>query len=191
MPDGGVALLEWAKFFASLLTPIAVVAIGFLLNVRLRTIEQHRWLNQQIIEKRLALFERLAPKLNDLLCLFTYVGHWKELDPPHIIATKRELDKEMHVYEALFPHELHVRYDTSMETCFVMYTGSGEDAKLCTGYAVRKKAAGNAWRADWERAFAYSNGNADHVGGSMAAQREAYRALMASFADALQVSDER
>jgi hypothetical protein len=82
-----------AKLFVSLLTPIAVVAIGYFLNARLRSIEERRWLNQKVIEKRLALFESMAPKLNDLLCYFTYVGHWKELQPPRIIGLKREPDK--------------------------------------------------------------------------------------------------
>ena len=106
MPDGGVLLFEWVKLLVSLATPLAVVAVGYFVNVRLRAIEERRWLNQKVIEKRLALFEQVAPKLNDLYCYFTYVGHWKELDPPAIVARKRDLDKVMHVYEPLFPRQL-------------------------------------------------------------------------------------
>ena len=189
MQDGGVPLFEWVKLLISLSTPIAVVAIGYFLNVRLRAIEDRRWRNQKVLEKRLALFEVLAPKLNDLYCYFTYVGHWKELEPPRIIALKRELDKEMHVFEALFPSQLHTDYDAFMETCFSTFGGSGQDARLCTGYGVRKQIAGDAWNSEWERKFVYGAKNDDVDHGVKDPKRKAYRSLMTSFAAALHVDD--
>lgn len=189
MQDGGVPLLEWTKLLVSLSTPIAVVAIGYFLNVRLRAIEERRWLNQKVLEKRLSLFEAMAPKLNDLYCYFTYVGHWKEIQPPRIIALKRELDKEMHVFEALFPPQLHEDYDAFMETCFKTYGGSGQDARLCTGYGVRKQIAGDAWKTEWERAFVYGDENDDVIPDAKAPKRKTYRTLMNSFAAALHVED--
>ena len=191
MPDGGVLLFEWVKLLVSLATPLAVVAVGYFVNVRLRAIEERRWLNQKVIEKRLALFEQVAPKLNDLYCYFTYVGHWKELDPPAIVARKRDLDKVMHVYEPLFPRHLHVDYDAFMDNCFKTFGGSGTDARLRTGYKVRKQVAQDSWRPEWERSFEYGDQDDDYNPKVKAEKRSAYESLMASFADALGVTDNR
>jgi hypothetical protein len=51
------------------------------------------WTNQKVIEKRIDVYDKLAPMLNDLYCYFYYVGNWKELTPIRIIETKRKLDK--------------------------------------------------------------------------------------------------
>jgi len=188
MPDGGVSLFEWAKLLVSLATPIAVVVIGYLLNARLRSIEQRRWLSQKVIEKRLTLFESMAPKLNDLLCFFTYVGHWKELDPPRIIALKRELDKEMHVHRALFPSQLGANYEAFMESCFKMWGAVGADARFRTGFESRKQAAGDRWKPEWERVFEFRDQD-DAVREARAEQRGTYKELMTAFAVALGVTD--
>lgn len=189
MNDGGVALLEWAKFLASLLTPIAVVAIGYFLNVRLRAIEEQRWLNQKVIEKRLDQFEKVAPWLNDLFCYFTYVGGWKDLTPPKIIEKKRELDKEMHIHAPLFPAQLHDGYEAFMDTCFATYGGYGKDARLRTGYKIRKQVMGADWQTAWDDGFLLGDVNDDPDRAAKGARREAYAALMAAFAAALGVSD--
>lgn len=188
MPDGGASLFEWAKLLVSLATPLAVVAVGYFVNVRLRAIEERRWLNQKVIEKRLALFESMAPKLNDLLCYFAYVGHWKEVQPPRVIALKRELDREMYVHEALFPTRLRQDYQAFMEACFKMYGGSGTDARLKTGYGVRKQVAASAWKAEWEPSFLYAGENDDLKPEAKAEKWRTYQALMASFADALGIT---
>lgn len=190
MPDGGVALFEWVKLLVSLATPLAVVAVGYCVNLRLRAIEERRWLNQKVIEKRLALFESMAPKLNDLFCYFTYVGHWKELDPPGIITRKRDLDKEMHVHMPLFPSQLGSDYEAFMEACFKMFGKTGTDARLRTGFESRKQAAGDSWQPEWERSFEFRDQD-DTLREARAKQRNAYKALMASFAAALGVTNSR
>lgn len=191
MADGGVPLFEWAQLLVSLSTPVVVAVIGFLLNMRLRAIEERRWLSQKVIEKRLALFESMAPKLNDLFCYFTYVGHWKELDPHLIIALKRELDKELHVHAAPFPSRLGSDYEAFMESCFKMWGAAGTDARLRTGFASRKQAAGNAWKPEWELSFEFGDQDYDTYRDARDRTRQAYRALMASFASSLGVTDDQ
>ena len=168
-----------------------MVAVGYFVNVRLRVIEDRRWLNQKVIEKRLALFESMAPKLNDLYCYFTYVGHWKELDPPRIIVLKRELDKEMHVFEALFPPELHEKYDVFMDACFKTFGDSGADARLRTGHGIRKPVAGGTWNPEWEPSFVYGDEDDDYNREAKTEKRSAYNYLMRSFAEALGVTGNR
>ena len=115
----------------------------------------------------------------------------KRLDPPRIIVLKRELDKEMHVFEALFPHELHRDYDVFMETCFKTFGGSGTDARLRTGYKIRKQVAQDSWRPEWERSFEYGDQDDDYDLRVKVEKRSTYGSLMASFGDALGVTDNR
>ena len=66
--------LEIAKLLLGLLTPAAVAALGFYLQRVAGRLENRKWANQKIVERRLAIYDEIAPMLNDLLCYFTYVG---------------------------------------------------------------------------------------------------------------------
>ncbi|HEY0348815.1 MAG TPA: hypothetical protein VGC60_11755 [Pyrinomonadaceae bacterium] len=63
--------LEIVKLLVSGLTPIVVLIIGIWISRSLKRLEFLQWTNQKITEKRIAVFEELAPLLNDLLCYFT------------------------------------------------------------------------------------------------------------------------
>jgi hypothetical protein len=58
--------------------------------------------NQELIKKRISVYDSLAPKLNELLCFFLSRGSWKSLNPPLMIQRKRELDQAIYVYGPLF-----------------------------------------------------------------------------------------
>ncbi len=145
--------LEVAKLTASCLTPIALVLVAYFLNKRLKDIEQIQWANQKVIEVRIQFFRHVAPKLNDLLCFFTYVGNWKELKPPDMIALKRELDREFHVNAPLFPGNVMESYFLLIGICFKTFTGWGKDAKIRSDFIRREQATGKGWLESWEDQF--------------------------------------
>jgi hypothetical protein len=74
--------LEVAKFIVSIISPLILIFLGFWINRRIKHTEFLNWTNQKVIEKRIAIFDQIAPLLNDLYCFFMYIGHWKELTPP-------------------------------------------------------------------------------------------------------------
>lgn len=94
--------LEIAKLLAGLLTPTAIAVLGIYIHRVTKRFEYLQWRNQKLIERRLAIYDDLAPQLNDLRCYFTYVGSWKELDPPAVVALKRTIDKKIHLAAPLF-----------------------------------------------------------------------------------------
>ncbi|MDY7096133.1 MAG: hypothetical protein SX243_24425 [Acidobacteriota bacterium] len=145
--------LEVAKLVASCLTPIALVLVAYFLNKRLKDIEQIQWANQKVVEVRIELFRQIAPKLNDLLCFFTYVGNWKELKPPDIVARKRELDREFHVNAPLFPGGVLDAYFILTGLCFKTFSGWGKDAKIRSDFIRREQALGENWMESWEHYF--------------------------------------
>jgi hypothetical protein len=112
------------------LTPITVVVLGVLFTRASRRIEQVQWANQTVVTHRLNVFDKLAPGLNQLLCFATFVGVWKEIDPPKAIAIKRDLDQIMYANKVLFSDELFAAYHRFMTVLFAMFSTTGADAKV-------------------------------------------------------------
>jgi hypothetical protein len=174
--------LEIAKLLISALTPIVVILVGFFINRNLKQLEAIQWANQKVVEKRLAVFDALAPSLNDLLCYFTYIGNWKELSPPKIVEIKRTLDKKAYTNAPLFSRQFLDRYSAFIGTCFRTYWGWGHDAKLRTGTKRRRDAAQADWKPEWDE---YSTVAADIPDAEEV--REKYNALMKALAQELGV----
>ncbi len=149
--------LEVAKLIVSGLTPIFVVLIGLFLNKRLKKFEHRQWRNQKLIEKRLAIYDDLAPLLNDILCYYTYVGNWKENTPILIVNLKRTIDKKIYLASPLFCEEFFSACMTFMDLCYESYTGWGQDAKLRTKFQRRQEFFGSKWDKEWNDLFCNDN----------------------------------
>jgi hypothetical protein len=148
--------LEVAKFGTGLLTPAAVAALGVFIHRVTKRFEHLNWRSKKLIEKRLAVYDDLAPHFNDLLCYFTYVGCWKDLEPPAIVALKRTIDRKIHLAAPLFSESFFVACMGFQSLCFETYTGWGRDALLRTQFERRQQARENDWRADWNGCFSES-----------------------------------
>ena len=81
--------IEVVKIVTGIATPVLVAIIGFRLNRTMKGLAAAQWANQKVIEKRIAVFDDLAPLLNDLYCYLMFVGNWKELKPNDIVQKKR------------------------------------------------------------------------------------------------------
>lgn len=111
-------------------TPVTVAVLGVIFARASRRSEQVQWGNQTVITRRLDIFDRLAPGLNQLLCFATFVGTWKEIDPLKAIAIKRDLDQTMYANKVLFSDELFAAYHEFMSTLFAMFAATDADAPL-------------------------------------------------------------
>ena len=101
MDSGSWTILEIVKLAVSALIPITVVGVGYIVSRATKRLEAVQWANQTVIERRLDIFQQVAPKLNRLLCLI-FVGAWKEVTPADAIRLKRETDEIMYVHRVLF-----------------------------------------------------------------------------------------
>jgi hypothetical protein len=146
--------LEVVKLFISTLTPLLVVIIGFLISRRLKRLDSLQWKNQKVTEKRIAVFEQLAPLLNDVFCYFMRVGGWKEMEPPGVVSKKRAMDRIVHVNRPLFSPAFFVSYQSFIDTCYSVYTGPGRDAELRTSYVEHEQRFGDSWKLEWNNCFA-------------------------------------
>jgi hypothetical protein len=174
--------LEIAKLLISAITPLIVLVAGLLVSRSLKQLEFRQWTNQKLTEKRIRVFEELAPQLNDLLCYFTFVGCWKELNPMDVVKMKRSMDRTVHVNQALFSPDFLKRYNEFIAMCYRAFSGWGQDAKLRTMSGRRKDAKGGAWDSAWDSCFAEAHDCSDPRSVS-----EQYFSLMATFAKELGV----
>jgi hypothetical protein len=111
-------------------TPVTVAILGVIFARASRKIEQVQWANQTVVTRRLDVFDKLAPGLNQLLCFATFVGTWKDTDPRKAIAIKRDLDQIMYANKVLFSDELFAAYHRFMTVLFDMFGTTGADAKV-------------------------------------------------------------
>jgi hypothetical protein len=144
--------LEIAKLAASVLTPIAIAGLGIYVHRVTKRFEDSQWRSQKLIEKRIAIYDNLAPLFNDLLCYFTYVGSWKELRPTDVISLKRKLDRQIYLAAPLFTVSFFLACQNFQNLCFQTYGAWGMDARLRTQWGRRKEFQ-LEWNDDWKQYY--------------------------------------
>jgi hypothetical protein len=171
----------------SVATPLVVAGVAIVANTRLKAAEKLAWRSQELTRSRLSQYELLAPLLNDLMCYFTFIGCWKELDPPDVVKLKRQLDRQFHVAVPLLSPGTQSRYNEFMSLCFLTFGLWGEDAKLNTGFGQRMAAHGPRWRKEWETLFAARPGSGV-TKEEQEGVRSAYDAVLAAFVTDVQIN---
>lgn len=167
--------LEIFKLIVAAITPIVVGILVWKLNEAIKRFEHRQWRNQKLIEKRLEVYDKIAPKMNDLLCYFTYVGCWKDLAPDEVVKMKRQLDKEVYLAMPLFSPEFFSSCMDFMNLCYETYTGVGQNAKLRTKFEQRGK--GNSeWSASWDQIFSKDVSDPKEI-------RQAYKRIINCFSE--------
>ncbi|HEY3620416.1 MAG TPA: lysozyme [Candidatus Sulfotelmatobacter sp.] len=155
-----------------LLTSLLGLAVGYF-GLRL---DVRRTTNQELIKKRLEVYEKTVPLLDDLVCFFLSVGNWRTLEPPNVVGRKRELDRFFNIYAPLFSQDLFQRYQSFAICCFSTYHRVGSDARLRADINVVKENWGSDWNPSWDERF---------VGSDATSSRwevvTAYRELMSVF----------
>ena len=174
--------LEVAKLLVAFLTPCLLAGMGIYIHRVTKRFEDSQWRSQKLVEKRLEIYSDLAPYFNDLLCYFTFIGGWKELDPPSVISLKRVLDKKIHLAAPLFSDEFLSCCMQFQSLCFETYNGIGFDARLRTLSVPREAALGDKWSSNWSSLFA-NNGTTDP-----AEIRKAYKDVMDCFSREIGIS---
>ena len=176
--------LEIVKLAVSLLTPVALLLLGIWVTRLAEQFKAVLWANQKVIEKRISIYDEMAPLLNDLYCYFTFVGHWKELTPPEVVAIKRKLDKNIYINAPLFSADFRTAHFGFIHRCFETYVGPGLDAKLRTPISTqdgdRPRAAPGGWKDSWDSMFSDLTEWSSRV-----EIEEAYANLMSCFASEL------
>jgi hypothetical protein len=175
MKPGDWSWLEVAKLLVGSLTPVAVTALGIYIHRITTRFDDLQWRSQKLIEKRLSIYDDLAPRFNDLLCYFTYVGSWKELEPPAVLLSKRVIDQKIYLAAPLFSEPFFEACMRFQELCFETYIEWGRDALLRSHFLRRKQARAEDWKLEWDDCFGTSISEPADI-------RKAYKDVMEAFA---------
>jgi hypothetical protein len=169
--------LEVAKLIVSAVTPIVVVGLGVVISRAARRLEHADWANRTLIERRLELYDKMAPLLNDLFCFFQFRGHFRDVEPPDAIAHKRQLDKIFYVNRFLMSEEFYRLYGDFISSCFKMHLGKGEDAKLRANKEDHREER-VSWNTEWDHYYVEDESEMRSRG----TVREKYEDVMRCFA---------
>ena len=177
--------LSWVDYLqgiSAVVTPLTVAGLGYFFA---------RWQsrNHELVAARLQDYRRLVPNLNALMCYMTFIGDWKSLNPPQVVALKRRLDADFFCAAPLFSAEVQNAYGEFMDRCFTTFNTWGTDAQLLTS-AYRRRGAGVPWQADWDRHFAYDDPHAIPAS-ELTSIRTTYDALVASLVHDLDITRAR
>ena len=140
----------------AVLGPIIIAFLIFRYKRIIKGLEKKHQTNQKIIEKRIEIYDRIGPKLNDIFCFYCYNGNWKEITPLDIVSLKKELDKDIAVSTPLFSNDVNKKYIDFMRLCFVSFSGWEHEEKIKSLYELRQE-NNLEWNNDWIPFFDTNN----------------------------------
>lgn len=144
------------SMIVALLTPIIMVFLAFRFSRMMKRMNKKQWSNQKVVEKRIEVYGKIVPKLNDIFSFFCYIGNWSEITPIEVLRLKKELDKDMNTYASLFSDDLRNKYMAFKQLCFVSMSGWEHDEKIKSLYQLRQE-NNLEWDDDWIQYFDTNN----------------------------------
>jgi hypothetical protein len=143
------------QLWTLIVTPLLSGAIGIIAAFIAIRFDARKTVNQELIKKRISVYDAVAPKLNE--CFFLSRGPWKSLTPPLMVQRKRELDQTVYVYGHLFTQAVFDQYNVFIHCCFKTYTGVGRDACLRANHNRLRNERGADWKPEWGAHFVDSS----------------------------------
>ncbi len=144
LQGGAVFWVEGVKMFGldfyqtldiavAVLTPLTILFASVWFSARAARQSEKNQKFSELVEKRVALWDKLAVPLNDIYTYFLFVGDWRALTERDMIAAKRNVDKIVFSYRPFFSLTFFDAHVAFMNAAFKIYGGqSGDDAKLRT-----------------------------------------------------------
>jgi hypothetical protein len=176
--------LEAVKVAVAILTPVLILVLTYIVNRAARRVEDAQWANRKLIERRLDVYDRMAPGLNDLYCFFATVGDFREIEPPDAVDRKRKLDKEFHVNKYLFSKQFGDFYRQFIRLAFEENVDYATDARIRADPETQEDEMGkDRWKDGWGKLFSPKGKR-----NSRFEINQAYERLMECFAQELGVT---
>lgn len=153
-PDSPWTSLEIMKLMVACLTPLLVLVLTVVVARANRRRDEIQGASRRAVDLLIDLHTKMAPLINDLYCFFLRVGHFREIDPPGAVVTKRKLDRLYYTNESLFSDDFRYAYKAFTDACFNQRVGAGIDAQLRTSARDLERERGSAgWQITWNTRF--------------------------------------
>lgn len=183
--------MEAAQLLVAVTVPVLVLMFGWLANRSLKRLETRQAANQNLIEKRIQVYDQMAEDMNSIFCFFLRVGHYKDITPDGMIEIKRRVDRRAHTQRPFFDPAHQQRYLEFMDACFSTHTGVAQHAKIRADparYRAEFARLLTPWNDAWDQMFvsdlSADRGATDLETADEVTRRtvnESYEALMDSF----------
>ena len=142
---------KWKTFF-SILTPLILVYLTFIVQSTLTEKKAEFERLQQILNEKQRIYGKLGSDLNRIYVYIADVGDFRQYTPLQIIQKKRESDRLFFTYLPYWSEKTAKRYDAFMRSAFATYQGSGERAKI-KAMALEKQKAYEKDKLIWDNAW--------------------------------------
>lgn len=153
--------LEVKKFRLSILTPLLLLLLTFVVNNALQERSASLRRDEQILADKKRIYTEIGPKLNIFYIYVADVGDFKAYTPARVVDLKREVDRQFHIYHPYWSAGTQEKYSTFMESVFQTYSGVGLPAQI-NGSPIEKIAAYENDQLKWDPAWnRYFTGNTD------------------------------
>ncbi len=146
---------KWKTFF-SILTPLILVYLTFIVQSTLTEKKAEFDRLQQILNEKQRIYGTLGSDLNRIYVYIADVGDFRQYTPLQIIQRKRESDRLFFTYLPYWTEETAKRYEVFMDSAFATYQGSGERAKIRAMVFEKQKAYEKDnlnWEVSWNSHF--------------------------------------
>jgi hypothetical protein len=145
--------MELAKLIASFLTPLAIAFVGLLVQ-RTLAAQSRTWkVEDRLADKRVEIYEKIGVDLNRIYCYVMDVGDFKDEIPDKIIDAKRNVDRNMFIYQAIWPEETFKCFQEYIDSAFLHSRGERGDDAMIRATVLEKKAAREKRHKQWPDAW--------------------------------------
>jgi hypothetical protein len=144
--------LEVWKVWLSILTPLVLVVLTFVVNDAIQERGALLKKEEQILAEKQKIYAELGWKLNIFYVYIADIGDFRSYTPPRIVELKREADRQFFMYRPYWSESTEKKYNEFMNAAFLTYTGAGLPAMINTSRS-EKVAAYEVDRIKWEAAW--------------------------------------
>lgn len=148
--------LEIWKVFVSILTPIVLVVLTYVVNNAIQERGSTLRREEQILAEKQKIYAELGRRLNVFYIYVSDVGDFSSYTPPRVVDMKREADRQFFMYLPYWSEKTEKLYNEYMRSVFQTYNGVGLPAKI-KAFKDQKVAAYGAsklsWNSSWDSYF--------------------------------------
>ena len=148
--------LEQWKVLLSILTPLVLVALTFVVNNAIQERGALLKREEQILAEKQKIYAELGQRLNIIYVYVVDVGDFRLYTPPQVIEMKREADRQFFMYRPYWSEATEQKYSEYMKGAFRTYNGAGLPAKINASRAEKIAAYefdNLKWESSWNAYF--------------------------------------
>jgi hypothetical protein len=149
-------IIEICKIVISILTPLVLLALTFVVNDALQRRGEVLKREEQILAEKQRIYAELGRSLNIIYVYVDDVGDFSDYTPDKIVEKKRDSDRRFFMYRPYWSRDTESNYQIFMRAAFQTYNGAGMPAKINASKSEKEAACDISkvkWNPKWDEYF--------------------------------------